>query len=321
MDYPIMVGAGVCKTPESIVPYLDEDLPIGANVTGAYTPEEREGNPERPVDHWSNDLNSGFNAFGMPNIGFAKAYERLSVVLTNRPTIFNFAGFSPKEFVDMVAHHRNNYRLAPSISAMEANWGCPNAHDKKTFPIANDFDSIVETLEGWRELFGGEDNPFPLWVKLSPYLTKEDLKEFPSTIDTSAFPVVNEGFAEKVAHLLASLRYRNIIHAVVNFNTIGNCVYKENGIPVTAPNGGKAGMSGSLLKQFSLRQNKIFREILPPSIDTIGCGGILHGDDVADFLEAKVAGVQCTSLPHWFGGPKSFPRLLEESDRLLSHLY
>lgn len=321
MDYPIVVGSGVCKTPRSILPYLDSNLPIGAVITGSYTPDAREGNLERPVDHWSNELNSGFNAYGMPNISFAKAYEELSVVLTNRPIIFNFAGFLPKEFVDMVSHHLDNYRLAPSISAMEANWGCPNAHDKKTFPIANDFDSIVETLEGWRELFGGEDNPFPLWVKLSPYLTRDDLKEFPPTIDTSSFPVVNDGFAEKVANLLASVRYRKILYAVVNFNTIGNCIYQENGKPITAPNGGKAGMSGALLKKFSLRQNKIFREILPQSIDTIASGGILHGDDVADFLDEKVAGVQCTSLPHWFGGPKAIPKLYEESDRLLSHLY
>lgn len=321
MSSPIIVGAGVCKTPGSVAKYLDQNLLIGAIVTGSYTPDAREGNLERPVDHWASEINSGFNAYGMPNIGFVEAYELLRVVLTNRPIVFNFAGFAPQEYVDMVAHHLDNYRLAPSISVMEANWGCPNAHDKKTIPIANDFDSIVETLDGWKELFGGEDSPFPIWVKLSPYLTRDDLKEIPSTIDTSAFPVIEEGYAEKVAHLIASPRYRGIISAAVNFNTMGNCIYCEDGKPVTVPNGGKAGMSGALLKKFSLRQNRIFRSILPSSIDTIGCGGILHGDDVADFLDAKVAGVQCTSLFHWFGGSKAIPRIYEESDKLLVRLY
>ena len=44
MAYPIMVGAGVCKTPDSIDGYQHPDLPIGAVVNGSYTPQEREGN-------------------------------------------------------------------------------------------------------------------------------------------------------------------------------------------------------------------------------------------------------------------------------------
>jgi dihydroorotate dehydrogenase len=189
-------------------------------------------------------------------------------------------------------------------------------------PIANDFDSLVETLEGWKGIFRGDQAPFPIWVTLSPYLTEEDLATFPPEIDTLSVPYVHDGYCERVANLIGTVRYRGIVSAVVNFNTIGNCIYREEGKPVTAPNGGKAGMSGSLLKQFSIQQNAVFRGLLPSSIDTIGCGGILHGDDSADFLDKKVvSAVMLTSLPHWFGGPKAFPKLLEESDRLLTHFY
>lgn len=317
MTSPLMVGGGVCKSPESVIPYLHPDLPIGAVETGSYTLEKRDGN-SGTLEHWSQELNSGFNSFGMPNMGFEAAYKELQGIVADRPIVMNVAGFSPDEVLKMVSYHAKNYESSRSISAINLNCGCPNAHDKKTVPMANDFDSIFDILEGLRKLEVG--GMFPLWIKLSPYLTSEDLNVIPSSIDISSIPVVADDLAKSVSFLMSDKRYHGIISAVVVSNTLGNCIYRVDGKSVTTPNDGKAGLSGSVLKKFSLRQVKYFREHLPASIDVIASGGVLKGDDVVDYLEVGASGVQCVSLPYWFGGPKAIAKLPEESCRLLARM-
>jgi dihydroorotate dehydrogenase len=311
MDLPIMVGAGVCKTPRSTREYMHPDLPLGAVVTGSYTPEPREGNTG-DLFAWT-DKEEGFalNAYGMPNCGYKEAHYQLSLFPLTRPLVVSVAGFSPEDYKEGL----NTFATgAPFVSAVELNLGCPNAHDKKTVPIANDFESMAELFK----LCSNVACTVPVWVKLSPYLTERDVESIPQYIDTSFVPRVAEGYASSVAKLIAS--YSDFIKAVVTTNTIGNCIYRRNGVLVTTPNDGKAGLSGPLMKKYSMWQTSFFRASLPRAFDVIASGGVMNGDDIADYLGINATAVQCTTLPYQFGGPKVFSQLIAESERLQRHL-
>ena len=308
MELPIMLGAGVCKTPASVAEYMHPDVPLGAVVTGSYTPEPREGN-KGTLYAWVENGDSSFalNSFGMPNCGYHAAHRELSLQVRTHPLIVSIAAFSKQGFGDGQLLFARNTAF---VDAVEINTGCPNAHEEKTEPFANDFDSMSGLLELCSRLHA----EVPVWLKLSPYITTEDLAYFPADVDISHVPLVSFDFPKKMATLIAS--YAGLIRAVVTTNTVGNCVYRRKGAPVTTPNGGKAGMSGPTMKQFALRQTKIFRDALPSSIDVIGCGGIMTGDDVYDYLKIGATGVQCTTLPYQFGGPKVFADLISGSEKL-----
>ncbi len=304
MEVPIILGAGVCKNPASIKEYMHPELPLGAVVTGSYTPLPRDGNGGT-MYAWVDQGETSFalNSFGMPNCGYVEAYRQLAESTQTRPLIVSVAGFSPADYKEGLEHFGRDIPI-------ELNLGCPNAHDEKVVPFANDLDSTRNLLE----LCSKVRNDATVWLKLSPYLTERDAMRLPSSVDVSSVPFVSDGFAAEMANLINS--YAGLVSAVVVSNTVGNCVYRKNGTPVTTPNGGKAGMSGPAMKQFALRQTDQFRVWLTPAIDLIGCGGIMHGDDVVDYLHAGAVGVQCTTLPYQFGGPKVFAELISGSDKL-----
>ncbi len=322
MTYPLLVAAGVCKTPHSIIPYQHEDLPIGAVVGGSYTYDMRTGNSPQPLSTWIQGLQSGLNAYGMPNIGLVDACHVFQKMKLTRPFVLSFAGFSPEEYVNFIAFCHSD--AAPrKFAALELNLGCPNAHDRKTVPMSYDLPSLSGLLRRCAKLFEGirVQDRIPIWVKMSPFLLKDDVEILAKRgIDTNFVPFVSEPFIDDVVWQLRA--HEMYVRAVVNCNTIPNCRYPDTkGGWVTAPNEGKAGLSGSLLKTVALRQTKKMREIFPASIDVIGCGGILTGDDAMEFFQAGAQGVACTSLPYWHGGPKSLTSLIEGSEALQHFLY
>jgi dihydroorotate dehydrogenase len=316
MEYPIIVGAGVCKTPDSIDEYQNPDLPIGALVGGSYTRDGRDQNPGKP-SAWIEALKIGFNSYGMPNCGAVKAADVFAKKALHHPLIASFAGFSDGDYEHGTAAFSRT-SVWKKFSAIEWNLGCPNAHDKKTIPISYDYDSLYSLLQMFQYWYShSRFVKLPIWLKLSPFIFEEDLTELGKFVDVSSVPTVSPDYTRKVADLIA--RY-HFVFAVVNGNTIPNCRYRDaEGNLVTTPNDGQAGLSGALLKKIAFRQVVEMRRRLPLGIDVIASGGILTGDDAMDFFENGASAVQVTSLPYWHGGPKSLPRLLE-SERLQNFL-
>jgi dihydroorotate dehydrogenase len=83
MDLPLILGAGVAKHPSKLAPYLRADAPVGAVVTGSFTPAARKPNtpaPQQWPDNWTDFEESQFmlNSWGMPNVGFEAASLALS---------------------------------------------------------------------------------------------------------------------------------------------------------------------------------------------------------------------------------------------------
>lgn len=323
MPLPIILGAGVCKTPASLVPYMRDDVSLGAAITGSYTPDEgedgeRKGNVDgKNVCQWPPQIESGsqdpilLNAWGMPGPGYTKGKAQLSKMLLPKQTIVNIAAFSAKGYVDGAIMFGQN---APWVAAQEWNLSCPNAHDKKTSPISYDLGSLEEILEAGSKL----SLDCPVWFKVSPYLTSEDLSELARLcLDVSNVPVFDTEVLEEVITMICAYKY---VRAVVMSNAGPNFIYRVNGEPVTTPNGGKAGLSGPVMKKIVMRQVRRACAVLPKTVDAIHSGGIWYGDDVVEAVGNGAVAVETTSLPSWGGGPKVFGELIAGSEKLQEFL-
>ena len=321
LSLPIILGAGVCKDPRHLIPYLRSDVSLGAVIAGSFTQGERPQNKGivQWPDNWSEfrKRGIGLNSFGMPNPGIEESLERLETLVLGRPAIASIAAFSADEYASCtwLANRRK------SVSAIEVNWGCGNTGK---VPDAYSYENANATLAALEKLYRDGRLTKPVWIKLSPYITAEERDQLTTKhpeIDFSAVPVVSHGFMEEMVGLIGRCSF---VCAIVFSNTLANCrVLGLNGVPVTTPFDGKAGLSGPILKPLSINLIKRTLDLLPPwsDIDLIGSGGILKGDDAADYLDAGAAAVQCTSGPAWYGkGPRFFMDLVNDSERLQKHL-
>ena len=322
MQYPIILGAGVCKDPRHLIPYLRKDIPLGALIAGSFTVPHRDGN--RGVLQWPADLTDflyegiGLNSHGMPNPGIDESFERFATVpLAGHQALASLAPFTTEECVALV--RRANQE--PYLAGMEINWGCGNTGK---IPDAYSYEDAHTTLRALEHLARNGELKKPLWIKLSPYLTlseRDQLAALHRNIDFSEVPVVEEGFAEAMVQLIAQYPF---VKAVVFGNTLANCrVFGVAGKPVTSPFDGKAGLSGPILKDISFRLIRRGLRAMPRWSDVhfIASGGLLTGDDLADALENGAKAGQFTSGPAWRkDGPRFFPELITGSDRLLERL-
>lgn len=314
MKLPIMVGAGACKTPASILPYMRADVSVGAVSTGSYTPDSRLGNegvlfwPENFSEFIQNGF--GLNSFGMPNLGFegaAKEFHKRYV----HPVIASVAGFSVADYVLGF----KTFGALPGIAAIKANVGCGNTGK---LPFAYDLDFLRQMLEASKKLKIKK----PIWLKLSPYITTEErdeLQERYPFLDFSNVPVVKPLFINDVLGLIWTYG----VLAVVFSNTLANVIlHGSDGKPVTTPFGGKAGLSGRILKPISIGLIRKAAELLPPgTVYRIASGGAVTGDDVVDYLENYADAVCCTSGPFWSGNdPRFYAGLISGSERLQNYL-
>ena len=315
MKLPLIVGAGACKTPASILPYMRPDVSVGAICTGSYTPKQRSGNEGKLFypDTFSDFIRGGFglNSFGMPNAGFEAAANEFRSQYEH-PVIASVAGFSVDELVRGV----EIFDVHPGIAATKLNLGCPNTEN---VPMAYDSGSLKE-ISGQIERLKPKK---PVWLKLSPYITAEKrdaLQEAHPHLDFSQVRVVEPWFLVEILSIIWLCPY---FRAVVFSNTLGNVIFRKDGKPVTTPNDGRAGLSGSILKPINIDLMRQTAGMLPGArnIDLVGSGGVLHGDDAVDYFEGRAAAVCCTSGPFWSGNdPRFFADFISGSERLQDYL-
>ena len=100
-------------------------------------------------------------------------------------------------------------------------------------------------------------------------------------------------------------------------NTVGNTlmISPHSGSPVISPKGGYGGLSGPAVKPIALAQVRKFSELLDPSIDIVGVGGVQSGQDVYDMILCGAKVVQVGTC-HWIEGPKCFDRIVEEFEEI-----
>lgn len=276
---PIMIGAGVCKTPQT----AREWLTVAPVVSGSYTPERRDGNKGDRLFYPDTEeqlraIGFGLNSFGMPNMGFAAAARELASHNGEQPLAVSVAGFSVDDYINGV----EQFAVVKGVAAIELNFGCPNTEHGKIMSFdPNSLDTLFRRL--------GESTRRPIWVKFSPYSDPGLLKEV-ATIVNSAVSTVK---------------------AVVTCNTYPSAYAGKNAI---SPMGGLAGLSGPALKPIAIGQVIQFRQHLASEIDVVGIGGATVGNDIVDFLDAGAQAVQMTSLPFWLGSPGRLWETLLDQD-------
>ncbi len=321
MQYPIIVGAGVCKYPAQLNQYLRDDLPIGAITLGSITPNASLGNEGVLFypNTWTEFLESGAgqNSFGMQNEGNEKSCLGLPID-SPIPIIGSIAAFSIDDFLPGIQRFDEH----PVIRAIKLNISCPN---KGKLPIGFDLDALYQLIQKIRTL----SPRCPIWIKTPRYVTKEALELFAEKhpgFDFSATPTIDDNFLRAFGQLIGE--NSDVVRALVEGNTLGNVVRRHpDGTTVTTPNGGQAGLSGPIVRELSielLRQFIAMRTvgIISQTVDFIGSGGIITGDDAMEYLRHEdIAAVCCTSGPFWYGdGPRFFANLLSESEQLQDYL-
>ncbi len=318
---PIILGAGVCKSPDQLAAYMRGDSSFGALIVGSVTHQARpqnEGTVQWPEDYDA-FIHAGFglNSFGMPNLGIEQFLERLAGVPPVRPIIVSIAGFSPQEY----AHCTRLANACERVSAIEINFGCGNTGK---VPDAYSHGDAQGTLNALQALARDGLLTKPVWIKLSPYITTEERDQLVVRhphIDFTAAPVVEWNFPRVMMRLITKYPF---VKAIVFGNTLANCrMLDPDGKAVTTPFEGRAGLSGPILNGISRRLIRRAYDYLPPrgNIDLIHCGGILTGDDAAAALAAGAAAVQCTSGPAWSqNGPRFATDLITGSENLQNYL-
>ncbi|NEW66644.1 dihydroorotate oxidase [Carnobacteriaceae bacterium zg-84] len=223
----------------------------GAFVTKTATLHEREGNPT--PRYFDTPLGS-INSMGLPNLGvdvylnYVIEYEKSH---PEKPCFLSVVGMSYEETISILKKvQESDYQ-----GMTEFNLSCPNLPGKPQ--IAYDFELTHQLLSDVFSFFTK-----PLGVKLPPYF---DMAHFDaiSTI-LNQFP----------------LAYVNTI------NSIGNGLYidVDSESVVIKPKSGFGGIGGAYVKPTALANVRALCTRLNPSIQIIGTGGVLTGQDVFEHL-------------------------------------
>ncbi len=220
-------------------------------MTKTVTPRPRRGNvTPRTVETPSGMLNS----IGLPNPGIegllageGRAWDSMGM-----PVIVSIAGGSASEFRDLAAALEGY----PGVSAIEANFSCPNVEDGMEF--ATNPESLAAATGAILEA-----TSLPLIAKLSPNVT--DIRPLAVT-------------AQKAG-----------AHALTIMNTIlGMKIDVENRRPFIGAT--LAGLSGPAVRPVGVRLvYQVWPEI---DIPIIGAGGIGSADDALEYLLAGASAVQ-----------------------------
>jgi dihydroorotate dehydrogenase (fumarate) len=235
----------------------------GAIVVGSITVLARTNN-QRP-GYWRHE--EGFyslNSYGMPNDGLAYFKNELPKIVKlahekNKPVIVNVAGFSKKEFVQLI-----DLAQASGADMVELNLGCPNVwNNGQQKRIMSYQPSLVKELLDYIREF---EPSIKIAVKISP-LPPDILSEIAKIICNS-----------------------KIVKVVVATNSYPNAFLS------TRTKLGFAGMTGRALKPISLGVVKQLHDLLSSNVAIIGCGGISSPHDVDDYLAAGAKAVQVATV-------------------------
>jgi dihydroorotate dehydrogenase len=292
------------------------DLPHGAVVSGSYTWEALTGNTgilQWPAQNQNpGEFKFGLNVHGLPNMGIRAAVKRFKELWKGwaKPLIVSIAGFSVEEIISAVTFLLEDGDFTPA--AIEINISCPN---KKDPPISFSYKLLIELFSRMSYL----KLTLPVWIKFSPLLTREDAAMLPECLDTSHITVIDSSLRASIVACVND--FSDCIAAVVSGNTVGGCIYRENGSPVTTPFDGKAGLSGPAIADLSLKQAMLFREHVSASIDVIRCGGVWNGKEIMRTIESGLQGAQLASRLVWTGEQRALVDIVTEDQEFQDYLF
>ncbi len=267
---PILTASGCFHYGKEFATYTDLGK-LGAIIVKSLSAKPWPGHPPpRGAETPSGML----NAIGLQNPGVASFCDNELPWLVERkiPVIASIVGHSVEEYMRVADRLRN----APGVVALEVNISCPNLADRSQM-FSADPDAAGSVVRGVRRAATQ-----PIFTKLSPDVT--DIVE----IAKAAVRAGTHGFS------------------VMN-TTLGMAIDTDSFAPKLSTLTG--GLSGPAIKPIAIRcVYQVSRAF--PETPIIGQGGILTGEDVAEFMLAGASAVAIGTAN--FIDPNASMRILEE---------
>jgi dihydroorotate dehydrogenase (fumarate) len=233
----------------------------GAVVTKSCSIAPREGNTKPRYYH---DVELSINSMGLPNQGYHFYLEQSCQLSKIKPMIMSISTLDLAQTQTMLegVYEINN------VSAIELNISCPNICGSDKI-LAYHFEDINKCLQFLAPTFAKKGN-VALGIKLPPYWEPYQFI--------------------KIAELIIKYDF----DFVTLVNSVPNCLVIDTDTesPVIYPKGGIGGLGGKFIKPVVLSNIYQLRRLLPSSIQIIGCGGIVTGEDVFHHLLCGASAVQ-----------------------------
>jgi dihydroorotate dehydrogenase (NAD+) catalytic subunit len=249
---------------------------LGGLIVKGLSREPMEGNPPPRVYETSSGM---INSIGLQNIGVrAFVAEKLPELRTFQTAIIaNVFGYSVDDYTEVLRVLED----AEGIAAYELNVSCPNTKQGGIF-FSSDPALLAEVVSAARAAIRTR----PLIVKLSPNVARiEPLARAAADAGADAISLVNT---------FVSLS----IDAHARRPRIG---------------AGFGGLSGPAIKPIALRL--VYEAAQSVTIPVIGLGGIVTGEDAAEFLIAGASAVEVGTANFW--DPAAPIRIAKELDEFL----
>jgi len=267
----------------------------GAVLAKSATVASQKGNDLPRTWHEENGAAS-LNSEGLPNSGidYYISSKTITETMGDNPSskayMVSISGKNISDNLQMLSKISDTIAndSGNKIAAVELNLACPNIVGKPT--IGYDFEQMEDVMKQVASLPCFRQTPpsFPLGVKLPPYFDRPHFE--------MAAAIINQ--------------HKSFVRYAASINTIGNALAIDHHaeMPAVRANGGYAGLSGPAVKYTALANVKAMRELLDPSIDVVGVGGVQSGMDAFEMILCGAKAVQVGTC-HWVEGPKCFDRI------------
>lgn len=292
LSNPIGIAAGFDKNAEAVSGL--RDLGFGFIEVGTVTPAAQEGNPKPRVFRLSDDR-AIINRYGFNSEGHQAVLQRLRM-LRSQEDFNGVVGVNlgrNKSTMSPIADYVQGVRVfGPVADYLVINVSSPNTKGLRDMQSKAKLTELLEQVNATRSSLEKNKN-VPIFLKLSPDLSQEDMKDIVWVIKRKQ---------SRVDGLIVSNT------TVSRENIESNKLASEEG-----------GLSGPPLKARSTEMIAQMYELTSGKIPIIGVGGVSSGYDAYEKIEAGASYVQVyTALV--YEGPDVVDHIKAELSSLITQL-
>lgn len=241
----------------------------GAIVSKSSTINPRDGN-STPRSYFTDQYS--INSMGIPNLGYKYYldwylnYKKTNKNSIKKPFIQSLYPFSTDELIEMFSHINSTQDINDSYM-IELNISCGNVQNTNSFEKINEYLDIIKQIN---------NNNIPIGLKVLPCYHSYEFDNY--------------------ANLF--LKYQEHVKFVNCVNSVVNCLDIDIDTETTkiVPNHGLGGLGGKAILPIGLSNvYQLSNRLSNSSIQLIGTGGIVNGEDVFKYILVGADAVQVGS--------------------------